>query len=292
MDIADTGPDLSDEQINSLVGEAEAPGTNQDEIFPMGDEPAAPTPAPTPAAAETFTINVGGKEVQGTKDQLIRWAQMGYDYPQKMQALKTQQSEFEKSWGKYKEIDEYAKQNPDWWTQVDQAWSKRGETTQLPSGVDPNSPLAQEFAALKQELGGLKQFKESFEQEKMTAKRQAEDQSLSQEIQSMRDQFKHLDWSSLDQRGYDLEMQVLAYAEENGIRKFDQAFKLLNHDKLLSLAQEQAKEGMVKEQQKKTKLGLLNQGGSAPSGQLKPASDTPRGKYPSAEEILQELGVG
>jgi len=287
----DMGPELSDAQIDQLVNTTE--GSESQDVFPMGEHPpqeaqtqvaqaqAAETQKQAPSAQDQFVITHNGKPVVATLDQLKQWAQMGYDYPQKMQAFKQEQE----AWKPYREIDEYAKTNPEWWAFVDKAWNERGKAAQPSNPLqDPNNPLVKEIEELKS-------FKEQYLNEKMTAQRQAEDEALVKDISSMREQFKHLDWNTPDQRGYDMEMQVLNYARENGIGNFKQAFQLYNYDRLLSLAEERGKEAVVKDQQKKTKLGLIGPDQSPGRG-ITPAKSLKNKSYSDlAQEALDELGI-
>src|SRR4051812_40705324 len=90
------------------------------------DAPAADsTPAPDTAAAaaaaqaaEEFEITWNGRQIKAPKDKVLQWASQGYDYPQKMAELKKQREEFDRAYSPYKTVDDYAKQNPEWWKHV------------------------------------------------------------------------------------------------------------------------------------------------------------------------------
>jgi small-conductance mechanosensitive channel len=272
-----------DIDVDSLMQGIEAPSQG----IPMS-EPAPATPQPSPEP-QKYTMTVNGREITATLDQLQKWAQQGYDYPQKMQALKTQQAEFEQKYKPYQEIDEYARQNPDWWTQVQKNWEQRAQT-QGPQPTDPNNPLMQELNSLRQEFMGIKQIADQYQNNEKQKQRAFEDQQLTTEIQSMRELYKHLDWNSVDDRGYPLETQVMAYANERGIKKFDDAFKAYNLDRLMSIATERGKEQVGRDIQKRTKLGLLATS-PTPSQKSKYEYDKSKSYEQLEREALEELGL-
>lgn len=269
--------------VDALLAEANSPAPE----IPMGDEP-APTPqaAPTP---ESYTIKVSGKDITATKEQLIQWAQQGYDYPQKMQAFKAQQTEFENKYKPYTEMDEYVRQNPEWWQHTQKAWESRN-TPQNQTALDPNNPLTKELTALRQELADIKQFKDDSLKEKKQQTVEKQDQELNGEIKSMREQYAHLDWNGVNEQGYDLESQVIAYANQRGISNFTDAFKAYNLDRIMSIAQEKAKESAAQQVKKNTKLGLL---GNSSTPQKREVTPYVKGKSDAAllHEALEELGI-
>ena len=154
---------------------------------------------------------------------VTKWAQMGYDYAQKMAELKesqeqwqNQQKEFEaqkQEWEQklspYSEVDKYAQENPDWWNKVQEEYSRVKEEQENP-----------QLAALRSELDELKKFKEEITLEKQNMLRQQEDTALATEVKSIRDQYPNLDWDSSNAEGKNLEWQVLEHAQKNGISNF------------------------------------------------------------------------
>lgn len=289
MDVESAAPETasSEVDVDALMAETEAPGRE----IPMDDPAPAPAPAAAPQAQpETYTVKVAGKEYNLTKDQLIQKAQLGWDYAQQMEKIKSEREQYESQFKPYLEIDEFAKQNPDWWNHVQQTWATR-EGQQTQQSLDPANPVLQELNQLKQELTGIKQFVDQTTQEKLNAQRETEDKKLNTEIQSMREQYSYLDWKSVDERGHDLETRVIAYANQNGIRDFGAAFKAFNHDRLLSIAEERGKEAVTKDIQKKTKLGLLGQG-PAPKREVQSTSVKGKTYNDLLNEAMLEVGIG
>lgn len=269
-------------------GNTERPMTTQQEGGGEG-KPATPPPA---AAELEFDYQGKAVKVPYTDPRAKQWAQQGYDYSQRMAAFKQEREKWEserKAYDPYKTVDQYAKENPDWWQHVMQAYQSR-TSGQAQGAASPD------LQAFQKELQELKQFKATFE-EKQTAERiQKEDSQLDAEIKSIREQHKDLDWDGKDENGQTLEQRVIAHAMKLGFKgynagEFRAAFRDYNHDHFLKLAQERGKEAQQKELQKRTKLGIIG------------TSPTPKKGVQSAEgvknknyndllaEAKEELGI-
>lgn len=259
-------------ELDALYDTLSARGNSAD--IPM-EAPAKPVQQATPEIE--FTAN--GKQIKApiTDPRIKQWAAQGYDYQQKMQDW----NQKEKTWqtklqeyetrtkeltGRYGELDAYTQKNPAFWQKVQNLYAQENA---LAAGIDPESPLLKEISSVKNELNEIKQFKESILTEKQTKQREAEDAALSNDIKSMREQYKHLDFEGLDENGKNLEYRVLEFAKTNNIGSYSAAFKAFNHEQLLKHAAESAKEAVAKDIQKKTKLGLLG----TSSTPKKPSSD-------------------
>jgi len=279
-----------DFDVDAYMAQADAPGAEIPMDAPAEQAaPAEQQAQPETQAQQNHILEWNGKQIEATLDQLKKWGQQGYDYSQKIAEFNRQKQEFESKYQPYQTIDQFARENPEWWSHVQQAWEQRqNAATNQQGNLDPNNPLTQELLAVKQELAELKGFKQELTQKELNQKREAEDQKLNQQIQSMREQYKHLDWNKVDENGHDLEMQVIAYANKNNIGSFDAAFKAYNHDRFMSLAMEKGKELASQEIKKNTKLGLL---GKSPTP-TKEVTGYQKGKsYDQLlQESLQELG--
>lgn len=267
---------------------------------PSATDPAAETTEATPAAAAAptaaeiqemeFTWN--GKPIKAPVDRFKQWASQGYDYAQKMQDFKTQQAAFEKSQkefeplkSRYSELDEYAKANPQWLEHVNTEYMKAIGKAQ--SEGAPNS----EILALKQELQDLKSFKDELTSERTEAKHKSEDQQLDTEIKSIQGKYPDLDWKTANGEGKTLETQVIEFGIQNGIKNFEHAFKLFNHDSLITLHAAKAKEDVVKAKQAQTKAGLLGST-PAPTKGFQRATNVKSKSYNDlVRESLDELGL-
>lgn len=290
--IPDTGG--SEVDVDALMSEIEGGSSHE---IPMEQPRAAdPTPAPEqsqPAAphAPEIAFNWNGKQIKApiTDPRVTQWASQGYDYAQRTAELKAQQEQFKTEQqkyqelvGRYREVDEYIQKDPQWWDHVQSAYQQRTAGAQQP--VDPSNPVVQKMTALETQLSELSKFKDEVTQERLSKQREQEDQQLTQEIQSLRESHKELDWDVPDETGKTLEFRVLEHASKTGINNFRAAFRDYNHDRLLKIAEERAKEKVTKDIQKNTKLGLLGTS-SAPKRALSDAVDI---KNKSYEQLLAE----
>lgn len=288
MDIQDTsmgdtggGADLSDAQMDSLLNE-----TTPSRDIPMSQPKAESQPTP-----QSYKLTVNGKQIEAPLDKVLQWAQMGYNYPQKAAELNQKEQAFlkrqqeieerENKWKPYKEVDEFAAKNPDWWTQVQQSYQQKL------SGAQTNPEIQQ----LKEELQALKAFRDEYTNEKQSAKVQDEDKRLAGEVDSIRKSYPNIDFDSPDEEGKSLEMKVLQHAMDQGIQSFRVAFRDYYHDHLLGKAKEEGKELVSKEIQKRTKLGILGESAKPTKG-LKNAENVKDKTYDQLmREALDELGA-
>ena len=249
---------------------------------------AAPAPA---ATVDEYKFTVGGKEISAKRDQLIRWAQQGYDAPNKIGTLtkqlegwKQKESNFKTMQEKYGPIDEYVRQNPKFWDHVVQQFQQKDQLLN-----DPSNPLAQTVSQLQSQMQDLVQYKNQVEQQRQAAQMQQEDTKYQEELSEIRKSYPTVDFNTPDENGKSLEYKVLEYANANGIKKFTTAFRDLHHDELKRMYEEGAKEKVSKERQKNTKLGIL---GVTPTPTRRTSEDVKGKSYNDlASEALAELGL-
>lgn len=288
--------DMDGIDADALLSQIEASGSGE---IPMhAPEPKETQEAPTqnsPTAAELeFLYGDKAVKVPFTDPRVKQWASQGYDYAQKMAEFNRRNGEFEalqKSHAPYKAIDEYAKQNPDWWKHVESSFEARklGGAPAASANQDLEALKAQLKAELESEFKPIKEFHTNFVEKE-------QDERLGQEIESIRKEYANLDWDTPDQQGQSLEQRVVKHAIEMGLDgskkgHFRAAFRDFNHEHLVKNAEDKGKEQINKELQKRTKLGLLG------------ASPTPKKGIAQAEgvknkswndlerEALEELGI-
>jgi hypothetical protein len=281
---------MDDIDVDGLLGEIESPSST----IPMSTPEEAPAPAQqvNQQAPQEYEINWNGKQIKAPIDKLTKWASQGYDYAQRMEALKAQQSEFEQNrqqfepkLNMYKDVDDYAAKNPEWWEHVQKSWQDRQQA------FDPSNPIANEINTLKSEIQELRKFKEDLHNEKLQEKRKAEDTALDNEIGEMRKAYADLDWASVDENGMTLESRILQHATNNGINSFRAAFRDYNHDRLVEMAAMRAKEQAVKERKAAAKAGLLGVSNTPRNG-IQNAGNVKNKSYNDlTREALSELGL-
>lgn len=293
MEFENTTPDITQDtagdsvDVDGILSELENPTAREIPMTQPEPKAAAPDPAQAQAAQE-FEFTWNGKQIKAPVDKVKQWAQQGYDYAQKMQAINERETRYKEWESKYKPVDDYIKQDPQWWEHVQQSYAQRlqglqGQQTQAQS-LDPSHPVSQEIAQLRAQFNELAQFKQAITQEREAQRIATEDQQLNTAIESIRKEYPDLDLAQVDDSGKTLELRVMEYGIQNGIKDFQAAFKLFNHEALIKRAEERGKEHVQKDLQKKTKLGLLGKT-QAPTRAISEARDI---KSKSYEDILDE----
>jgi hypothetical protein len=263
------------DDLDSLIASVDAPAPERPQSEPQAAEPSAP-PAPT-----EWEFEWSGSKIKAPQDTILKkYAPMGYDYAQKMEAFnkeKASLAEKYKPYERFKEVDDYIKKDPAWWDHVNESWNKRLESE------DPT--IQRVKAILDEKLAPVQNLLSQKEQEEQQRKTAEEDTHLAEEIKSIREKYSDLDFDTPDADGQSLEMKVLKYANENKIPNFRMAFRDYYHDQLEARWEARGREAIGKESAKRTKLGLPAPG-QAPKKAQTPAYDT-RGK--SWNQVLQDV---
>lgn len=274
---------------------ADTPAPQAAPPTPAPEQQAAPTPAP---AKKEWTLNVNGKDIR-TDDEgrIIQWAQQGYNYAQQVEAFKKQQAEYEvkyKGFDRYSEIDQFAKQNPQWWQHVEQAWNSRGQFNPE-AAANPEMAQAQQMLQqlIDQKLGPVQEFMTEVQREKSNREAQQADATLRDQMESIRKEYPNLDFAKVDQAGKSLELRVLEHGMSKGIHDFEAAFRDFYWKDAIALERAKAKEEAAKEAQKLRSNGILSQqkvaAPTTPAGQI---SYNRNGSYGAdVQEAIRELGL-
>ena len=264
-----------DTDVDALLASIDKPEGEQEQVVE------------TPKVQE-YTFKVNGKEIKAPIEKVLRYAEQGYEAPnrigelnKKLSDLTTREKQLLELEQRYKSVDEHVRKNPDWWAHV------QSQYTQTKQTQDPNQMAA--LDPLKQEIDSLKQSFQTIEQEREHNRIAKEDEALKSELADIKKAYPKVDFDTKDSEGKSLEFKVLQYAVDNGIRKFTTAFRDLYHDELLKMKEESVKEKFVSEKQAKTKLGILD------------VSSTPTRKVDSysksktwndlERDALRELGI-
>jgi len=200
----------TEEEADALLSEIEQPAS--EDVAPPG------TPDPTQAQpVDEFSLTVGGKEIKAKREQLMKWAQQGYDAPNRigelnkqLESWKQKESMFKELEGKYGVVDQYVRENPQWWQFVQDQYSKLQEQNA--------NPLMDTLKQLQEKVNGLEEYKNNIVMSQ-------EDKAYQAELQAIQKQYPKVDLSTPDESGKSLEYKVLEYARENGIKKFQTAFR-------------------------------------------------------------------
>ena len=226
-----------------------------------------------------------GKEVVEPLEVAInKRASQGYNYAQQMEALNSEKSTWQQkleemnkqmeSLSRYKQFDDFAKENPQWADHVQQAWEARH---QYQEGLDPEDPVSNKVAELQKMIETtlnerLSPIEQRFQQAETQQKQVAEDRQLETQRQQVAERFKNVDLDQVDDQGKTLEYRVLEHMQQNGISNFETAFKDFYFDNLVQLEREAAKEAHAKEMQKRSKQGIIGISSTPATGAPQPSN--------------------
>ena len=295
-DIPSSQDEGQEEDFDALYDSITNP--NGDGPTPSDSAPLAAKTEPQAAAPEPeYEYTWSGQKIKAPLSELLKKASMGHDYAQQTAKLHRERQELEQERSlsqqlkdQYGEVDEWVRGNPDKWTklqaiiQAEQAG--HGE-------LDVNHPLFRELQSLKQQLNdSILPTINNLKEKEIQAKHEAEDKDLDQEIQSIREKYKDLDWAAQDDLGRSLlEITVLKHAAENGFKTFRAAFLDLKHDDLEKRSYEQGKASIANERLKQAKTGLLGKT-PAPTQGLQKANNTKNKSWADlSREAKEELGI-
>lgn len=310
--ILEGGEQSQEINVDQLLADIEAPAGER----PMTAEAPTPGEAPAeaaPAAAEGPTWNgtewefeVNGKKVApDSRDKAKIWMSQGYNYSQRMgelnkthaerlaaiQAQELSLKEKYSGYDRYTAIDEYARQNPEWWAHVEKNYQTR-DTFNVDEKLQPIlNPIVER---LNKTESMLTQWQQEQQQKQQEAQLQRQEAELDAEINEIREKFPKIDLTSADPAtGESLELQIYKHASKIGTHSFKVAFKDYCHDKLIDLAKADALENAAKDKQKQAKNGVLGQT-TAPVKGLKPTVNTKAAWNDpqfDAQQILKEMGI-
>lgn len=273
-------PPLSDQEVNELYDNIQNPKTEE---------------APTQSEQDAYELAEG---VKVGKDDLINYAKEGYTYKQTAEDFKKKQEEFNQTYSKYSEIDKWAQDNPEQWSYVLENYNKnltQNNNQNYNESNKQNSPdlkgVSPELKSYLDQINDINLKVKNLEGFWELDRRKKEDAALDEEINSIKEKYKFWDFSQKDEAGQTLEQKVLKHAAQIGVDRFEIAFRDLMHDKLIEKAREEGKEGVAKDLERKSKLGIL---GETKQSIFK-VNESKNRKNKSYDELLREgledLGV-
>lgn len=284
------GIDNVDELYDNIMGtgSADGPTGNTNTV----EESTAPETKAAPVTVDEFEFVHNGKPIKANRDNVLKWAQQGYDYSQKMadfnRRLHETNSKYEQAESIYKTygpIDEWVKANPDKW----EALQRAIEGVEA-SGENPK--LLQKLQTLESKILEADKFIQSVQQREQQQKVAEEDQALDAEIKSIREKYADLDWNAANENGHSLlEVRVLEHATKNGINSFRAAFHDLMHEDLMKASEARGRESLTKERKAKEAQGLLGTSQAPTKGLSKPNNLKSKTYDDLMREGLEELGI-
>lgn len=282
-----------DIDVDSLMDGIDSSDTP--EIPMTADDVPAKAAAPAPQVASDLEFTWNGQSIKApfSDPRVKQWASQGYDYAQRIQAFnqersqfENQRKEFEPLSQRYREVDEYAKANPEWWDKVEGAYLADKNK------LDPSNPINPVLQKFEQKLSEQEKFINSIKEKEQQAFNSQEDAKLDTEIKSIQEKYPDISLSAVDESGKSKEMQVLDHAAKNGIKSFKTAFLDLFHDDLIKRTEENGKLSAQKEMQAKRKAGLLGTSPTPVKGITESRNVKNKSYNDLMDEALVEYGLG
>jgi hypothetical protein len=297
-----SGQAADDIDVDQLLEEIESPKEAVVQSAPEQTE--TPAPAADQWNGQEWEFDWNGKKIfPDNRDKAKTWMSQGYNYSQRMGELNKTHAqkmaeiqaleEKYKGYDRYAEIDQYARQNKEWWEHVQKGWDSR---SQQPQGqVDPS--IAQLINPLKEQIERLaaerEQERQVQAQKELENQHREQDAALDTEIEEIRKAYPNIDLDSVDQAsGKTLMLRIFEHAGEIGTSSFRAAYRDYLHEKLVDLAKSNGREAIAKDQELKAKKGILGQSPTPKKGFT--ALENPKAKSYDAihQEVLEELAAG
>lgn len=237
------------------------------------DIPNEPTPLNFKSNDDLFKhqlkYNANGKEVTEDIATILKRASQGYHYAQRMNEIKTNESEWTQKVSeaqslneKWSKFENFAKENPEWYQHWSNAWENRAaggaqestNNSEASGGID-ETRLTQ---LVESKIAPIKEFAQSQQEKEEQARLAEQDRLLENQISEVKKAYPDIDLEASDpETGKTLEHQVLEFGIDKGIKDFDAAFKVFYHDKLVARQVERAKSDVSKKIQLNSKAGIL-----------------------------------
>ena len=266
----DTGA-LQQEFEGMTAGETEAePTQEQVEMIELalGDQVHK-----IPINAE-FPVKHNGQVHKAPLDKLFTaWRERSH-YDDKFRGLKEERSKFDQERGdfeaftamkqKFGDIQNWSEKNPDQWNALWDMFQNRDQ--HLAQGDESQSYLAKEIAAMREELGGLREFKSSHEQE-MERRQQAEDvASVEKEIAAFTEEFPDIDLGEKDPDGITLKANIVSFGIDHNMPDFESAALKYLKPRLVQTAEMKGRKETVAQVKKDHAAGVMGRSQTPFSG--------------------------
>lgn len=289
MEQQQAAPDETEQLYNSIK--------NESHEIPMNAPESAAQAEPAKPAVEEFELDWNGQKIKADRDKFTKWAQMGYDYNQKIGSVSQREKqlqddynrrvqESEQKYSPYRDIDEYSQKNPQWWNHVQQAFQQQ---QQNPLGTQLSPELKSYLEPIVNDYSQVKNFIQEYQKGITEKQVKEQDSQLETQIKSIGEKY-NLDLSAKDANGQSLEQRVIDHAIQNKIPTFKAAFLDYYHEDLQKQAEARGREAVQKEMDKRKKAGLLGESSTPSSGKLPNLNVKGSKGYLSADQILKRMG--
>jgi hypothetical protein len=239
-----------------------------------------------------------GKNLKAPLSKVRQWAQQGYNYSQKMAALKDEQSQWTARLDDIKkdteiaEITQFARQNPEWDQFVRNLYQERQNFSNEEWRRQASDPYLSKIQSLEKTISELAPEVKAFREERQKIVDEAADKKLDAEIDLVAKRYSKIgmDLKAIDKSsGLSLEETALQFGTDNGI-PFRSAFLELYGDKIDALREEAIKKQVANDFAKKQKEGFIGVSPTPNSAQR--SLQRPRTWGDATEQAIADLKSG
>lgn len=240
---------------------------------------------PAQAAADTFLADQFALKFRGktivpkTKEELLNYAQRGYNYDQRVKEVSEREARLkdqETRYGQVAQLSDLFEQNPEFKAAVYDIFH-RFQSGQISQG-QANAELSAEsqqsdierhpvVQQLREKLDRLETGYKSWEEKQAT-------EAVEKEIEEIKTAHADEDWTTPDaETGETLEIELLKHADKNGFKNLEQAYRDLRYDQIIANTKAQALKDAEAAKAQAAKAGVVAKGGNA---QTVPQKTIPR----------------
>jgi hypothetical protein len=228
-------------------------------------------------ASDQFPLHFQGKTiVPKTKEELVNWAQLGYNYNKRNVGLTEREKkikEQEIQYGQIAQLSSLFDQNPAFKQAVYDVYHKFASSQggQPADGTQPKGDAGQLDIQNHPYVRQLQDKIDKIEKGYQTWEKKQASESVEKEISSLKSTHKDEDWTSPNaETGETLEIEVLKHADKNGFRSLEAAYRDLRWDNMQTQVKAQALKDAEQQKLNDAKAGIVSKGGTAQaSGQQK-----------------------
>lgn len=254
-------------------------------------------PEPPDFIADQWALKFRGKQVlPKTREELLNWAQLGYNHNDRNKALLERERKLEAMAKKYEQLEQLQQNfdsNQPFKTAVFELYKKylanpQGFMQQAGDAVDEGAATPelkaalQEINSLKEEINGLKGTYQTW-QDKQT------DEQVSKEISALKEAHPNEDWTTPDENGRTLEYEILVHAEENGFKTLEQAYRDMRFDNIIADTKAQALKEAEEKKRTEARAGNVSRGGGATAAAVNKQPDVRNKTY---DQITADIVAG
>lgn len=283
---AETGAAVTSAETTAASTPTEqAPQTEQQKAVEMFEVSGQRYPVDT-----KFKITHGGKVLEVPYNTLAntyrQWSHMqdkwNTEYKPKITEFEKLRPEFDKYKGfydKYGQLQTWSEQNPEDWNVLWDLYQNRDKhvlaakagaqgQAMAETQNNPNlQPLVETIAQLKQELGDLRSFKSSFEQEQQKKQELADTEMIQGEVNEFKKSYPEINLDEKDPDGVTLWAKVMKFGVDNRLPTFKAAANLYFEERLRDVWSTRARTETVKGFQSDRQAGVLKRSASPITGQ-------------------------